>query len=91
MRALRLTRWHVGEVDPADDTAAGDRRVGLRERERMPHRLLEPIEPVPLEEHAAIVAELPGGDLVAVGDLQFADLHRWILPTRGSEPARGTA
>ena len=47
----------------------------LREVERVPDGLLEAVEAVPLEEDAAVVAELLRGDLVAVGDLQFADLH----------------
>jgi hypothetical protein len=40
------------------------------------------VEAVPLEEHATVVAELLRSDLVAVWDLEFADLHLGSLPSR---------
>ena len=72
---LGLARRDVGEVDAADDAALRDRGVALREVEAVSDRLLEAVEAVPLEEDSAVVAELLRGDLVAVGDLQFTDLH----------------
>ncbi len=47
----------------------------------MPDRLGEAVESIPLEEHAAVVGELPGGDLVRVRDGELADLHCGSLAT----------
>ncbi len=51
----------VGEVDAAHHAALGHRSVRLGEVERMPDRLLETVESVPLQEHTAVVAELLSG------------------------------
>jgi dTDP-glucose pyrophosphorylase len=47
-----LARWHVGEVDAADDTAPGDRAVCLREREVLADGRAEGITTEPLVEGA---------------------------------------
>jgi hypothetical protein len=53
----------------------------LAEVDRMTDDVGELVESVPLEEHAPIVAELLRRDLVAVRDLQFADLHPGRVPS----------
>ncbi len=58
---LRLAGRHVGVVDAANGAAARDRLVALRDLEAVPDRAVDDVGSKPLEEHAAVVAELPRG------------------------------
>ena len=70
-----LAGRHIGEVDAAHGTSGGHGHVRLGQPQRVPHRLGEPVEPVPLKEEASCVAVLRGDDLPGTLNSQRQHLH----------------
>ena len=62
-------------MDAAHRAAARDRGVALPHRERMAEGLLERLEAVVLEEHAAVVAVLGRGEFDGSADRQGPGSH----------------
>src|SRR5437588_295476 len=85
---LRLTRGHVGEMNSAQDTAAGDGVVGLHRGEGAADDVGELVAAEPLEEGAPVVAVRPGDTEVRVRDLERRNVHGVTLARRYSGRTR---